>query len=65
MCVHANSTTRQRVAEKGVWNDAIFGEQNQNRKDYMKLVMEDKTEGVLEQVIELLPYVRSIKVIGG
>ena len=32
MCVHANSTTRQRVAEKGVWNDAIFGEQNQNRK---------------------------------
>ena len=65
MCVHANSTTRQRVAEKGVWNDAVFGERGQVREDYMKLVMEDKTEGVTEQVIELLPYVRSIKVIGG
>jgi organic radical activating enzyme len=65
MCVHANSTTRQRVAEKGVWNDAVFGERGKVREDYMKLVMADKTEGVTEQVLELLPYVRSIKVIGG
>ena len=44
MCVHANSTTRQRVAEKGVWNDAIFGEQNQNRKDYINFPSLDRND---------------------
>ena len=43
MCVHANSTTRLRFAEQGVWNAAIFGEQNQNRKLPLPKLKTNKT----------------------
>lgn len=66
MCMHANSTTRQQVATKGdVWNDAVFGTRDQGQKDYIDWVMKDKTKGQVEQIVELAPYIRSIKVIGG
>ena len=64
MCMHANSTTRQNVADKGVWNDRIFNIQDEGRKNYIDWIMKDKVNQV-EQIVELAPYIRSIKVIGG
>ena len=65
MCMHANSTTRQNVADKGVWNEKIFGMNDDNRKRQIDWIMKDKTKGQVEQIVELAPYIRSIKVIGG
>lgn len=65
MCMHANSTTRQKVANAGVWNEKVYGKPSKGRDEYIRLVMRDKTKGINEQVIELAPYVRSIKIIGG
>ena len=96
MCVHANSTIRQKVAiEGGVWNDAIFEELNEMALDKLKWVSRDKTEilkekdikqdnaggftipkfkveekitntvSMIDQTLELAPYTRSIKIIGG
>lgn len=65
MCMHANSTTRQRVAEDGVWNNKIFEGSIGDNKEFLKWVMRDKTKGMIEQVTELAPYTRSVKVIGG
>ena len=65
MCHHANSTTRQKVMSKGVWNDKVWGKQNSDKVKFIQEVMKDKTKGMIEQVEELLPYVRSIKIIGG
>jgi len=65
MCMHANSTTRQNVANKGVYSDEIFGKRTQKREEYIAHVMKDKTKGVTDQILEIAPYIRSIKVIGG
>jgi len=65
MCMHANSTTRQKGIEGGVWNNNVFGRWGNDKDAYIKHVMKDRTEGVLEQIIELAPYTRSIKIIGG
>ena len=65
MCMHANSTTRQKVADAGVWNDKVYGKPSKQRDEYIRLVMRDKTKGVNAQVLELAPYIRSIKIIGG
>ena len=64
MCTHQNSTTRMKGADKGLWNDEIHGHLPSNKEEW-KLVISDKTPGVLDQVIELAPYIRSIKIIGG
>jgi len=65
MCHHANSTTRMNVAKKGVYSEKIFGEINEKREDYFSIVMKDKTEGITEQIIDIAPYIKSIKIIGG
>lgn len=65
MCQHANSTTRLKVAEKGVYNDKIFGKVSEDRKKYFDHVMKDKTKGITEQIVEIAPYIKSIKIIGG
>ena len=31
MCTHQNSTIRQKVANEGVWNDAVFGKLSEER----------------------------------
>ena len=65
MCQHANSTTRLKVAEKGVYSDKIFGKMTPGRKSYFEDVMRDKTQGITEQIVAIAPYIRSIKIIGG
>ena len=96
MCVHANSTIRQKVAiEGGVWNDAIFEELDEMQLEKLHWVSRDKTEilkekdvkqdnaggftipkfkveekirntvSMIDQTLELAPYTRSIKIIGG
>ena len=55
----------KRGAEKGVWSKEIW-EQELNweeNKEEFKLHGKDRTKGVIEQVIELAPYIRSIKII--
>ena len=80
MCLHANSTTRMKVAESGVWNQKVWTEENAGiqiqesnelKSKYklvgpkLKKVLEDNTPGSIEQILELAPYTRSIKIIGG
>lgn len=65
MCQHANSTTRMNVANKGVWNDKIFGKRNKERDDYFSIVMKDKTDGITDQIVEIAEQIKSIKIIGG
>ena len=95
MCTHQNSTIRQKVANEGVWNDAVFGKLSEERKDHFKWVTRDKTniikepdvridehgdyvipklkaqvkiknkQSMVDQTMELAPYIRSIKIIGG
>ena len=66
MCMHANSTMRWDMANKhDVWSDELFGPNDDNRKRYINHVVKDRTKGIMEQIIELAPYTRSVKVIGG
>jgi hypothetical protein len=67
MCMHNNSTTRMKVLGEGVDN-ALIWRQDINpeyRKQLNAAVMADKTEGTVEQILELAPYIKSIKIIGG
>ena len=64
MCTHQNSTTRMNQAKKGLWNTEVFGALPIVQEKW-DLVTSDKTKGVVEQIIELGPYIRSIKIIGG
>jgi organic radical activating enzyme len=67
MCIHTNSTVRQAVAKKGVWSKAIW-EKDTSWPDHIinfKTHGKDRTKGTIEQVLELAPYIRSIKIIGG
>tara|TARA_B100001057_G_scaffold385061_2_gene391704 strand:+ start:10567 stop:12855 length:2289 start_codon:yes stop_codon:yes gene_type:complete len=66
MCDYSNSTTRMKSMEKGVITPEIWGSEYANKPDgYFKDVLRDKTKGNIEQIIELAPYTRSIKLIGG
>ena len=76
MCLHTNSSIRQRGAEKGVWNTKLWEEEmdadwESVQRDF-KLHGKDRTgtfkgsvKSTIEQVVELAPYIRSIKIIGG
>ena len=76
MCIHTNSSIRQRGAEKGVWSKKLWEEEldtdwEAQQRDF-KLHGKDRTgrfsgstQTVIEQVVELAPYIRSIKIIGG
>ena len=68
MCLHTNSSTRQQVAKKGVWSDEIFGEtawssafEGGAKKTFTKKNVED----MIQQTVDLAPFIRSIKIIGG
>lgn len=65
MCAHYQSTTRYKVAQDGVWHNNIWGGQGERWENKIAHVFKDRTKGVLEQVVELAPYTRSIKIIGG
>ena len=65
MCAHYNSSTRYRVAKDGVWEDSIFGPRSEAWNSKIEHVFKDRTKGIVEQVEELAPFVRSIKIIGG
>lgn len=67
MCMHANSTTRINSGFKhDVWQDAIFGKK-ENQEQYIKNVLKDrvKSTNAIDQCVELAPWTRSIKLIGG
>ena len=64
MCVHQNSTTRQQVAKKGVWSEEIFGNTNYGKGEY-KTFNSKNVEDMIQQTVELAPFIRSIKIIGG
>lgn len=42
MCVHANSTIRQKVAEEGVWNEGVYGQMDTQHKEKLSWVSRDK-----------------------
>lgn len=65
MCIHKNSTKRwDMVKRKDVWNDKVWGDIEQVQRE-VEWAMKDRTKGVVEQIIELGPYIRSVKIIGG
>jgi len=64
MCIHANSSMRMDMAKKGVWDEKIWGSLDRKKAIYEN-VSKDRTKGIVEQVVELAPYIRSIKIIGG
>ena len=75
MCNHDNSTTRTKVAEEGVWNDIIFDGKLGNRQHLTYDQKMHKIRKVINrsynlteiiaEIVELSPYIRSIKIIGG
>lgn len=65
MCIHQNSTMRwDMVKKKDVWNEEVWGKVESVQRE-VKEAMKDRTKGIVEQIVELAPYIRSIKVIGG
>tara|TARA_B100001094_G_scaffold332604_1_gene405406 strand:- start:33 stop:1604 length:1572 start_codon:yes stop_codon:yes gene_type:complete len=76
MCIHTNSSIRQRGAEKGVWNTKLWEEEmdadwesvqrdfKQHGKDRTG-TFKGSVKSTIEQVVELAPYIRSVKIIGG
>ena len=76
MCLHTNSSIRQAGANKGVWNKKLWEEEmdadwESNQRDF-KLHGKDRTgvfkgsiKSTIEQVVDLAPYIRSVKIIGG
>jgi hypothetical protein len=52
MCMHSNSTIRQKVAKEGVWNDKVFGPYNEQAKEFFKWVTRDKTDILTEPDVE-------------
>ena len=64
MCVHQNSTTRQQVAKKGVWSEEIFGNTKYGEGEYKRFNSKN-VEDMIQQTVELAPFIRSIKIIGG
>lgn len=67
MCFHTNSTTRINGGFKhDVWNDKIWGHRS-THMHRVENVLKDrvKSANIIEQCVELAPYTRSIKLIGG
>lgn len=70
MCDYINSTTRMKSLEKGVvtdkvWPSYVHGRHSNPQGRLIQHVMKDKTEGTVEQIVQLAPYIKSIKIIGG
>ena len=70
MCDFINSTTRMKslkagVVTKGVWSSYTHGENSNPNGRLVQSVLRDKTEGSVEQIVNLAPYIKSIKIIGG
>ena len=53
MCVHANSTIRQKVADEGVWNDRIFLKYSKIAKEKLRWVTKDKNEIYNDEDVEI------------
>lgn len=67
MCHHFSSTTRQKMAyEKGVWNDTVWKSIEDSKKE-SAIANLDKVDDnvVINQIIELAPYIKTLKIIGG
>jgi organic radical activating enzyme len=67
MCHHFSSTTRQKMAyDKGVWNDTVWYDMDRSKKLSMTANLDKVDDNVvINQMIELAPYVRTLKIIGG
>ena len=66
MCHHFSSSTRQKMAfDKGVWNDAVWGTQ-ENSKKWLKVgeTIVGKAN-VIDELVALAPHIKIIKIIGG
>lgn len=67
MCHHFSSTIRQQMAyDKGVWNSTVWGG-IKGSKTLSAVANLDKVESnnLVDQMIELAPYTRTLKIIGG
>jgi len=67
MCHHFSSTTRQKMAyDKGVWNDTVWHDIDRSKKLSMTANLDKVDDNVvINQMIELAPYVKTLKIIGG
>lgn len=67
MCFHSNSSMRWDMArKKEVWNKELWGPFDQARIDKIDDVFKNRaSKDMLEQVCDLAPSIRSIKIIGG
>lgn len=67
MCHHFSSTTRQKMAyDKGVWNDTVWYDIDRSKKLSMTANLDKVDDNVvINQMIELAPYVKTLKIIGG
>jgi len=67
MCHHFSSTTRQKMAyDKGVWNDTVWYDMDRSKKLSMTANLDKVDDNVvINQMIELAPYVKTLKIIGG
>ena len=62
MCMHNNSSIRDKVAKEGVWNDQIWGPFDGRP---IASIKGDNVESMIEQTVAIAPYIDSIKIIGG
>ena len=74
MCMHDNSTIRQKVALEGVWNQVIFNDQSwsipiENNYGHTNFKHDnnkgDKAKSFIDQTLAIAPYINTIKIIGG
>ena len=67
MCHHFSSTTRQDMAyKKGTFNETVWGNIDRSKKLSMTANLDKVDDNiVINQMIELAPYVRTLKIIGG
>ena len=67
MCHHFSSTTRQTMAyDKGVWNDTVWYDLDHSKKMSITANLDKVDDNiVINQMIELAPYVKTLKIIGG
>ena len=67
MCHHFSSTTRQDMAyKKGVWNDTVWNNIDRSKRLSMTANLDKVDDNVvINQMIELAPYVKTLKIIGG
>ena len=79
MCMHNNSSIRQKVALEGVWSEAVYGGaawevpldnegvpvKNIPGVKHKSNIKGDNVESMIEQTVAIAPYIDSIKIIGG